>query len=264
MPDRPSDPIALARPLVAEAIGTFALCFIGILSINAGGIGGLVGIAAIPSLATVAFAHGLTIAVMVAALGAVSGGHFNPAVTCGFLVTGRMAPGRAMAYWGAQLVGAILAAWLIAASFGGGDATAPGVPVLNPEVSMAGGVMLEAVGTFFLVLVVFGTAVDSRAPKSVFPFAIGLTIALDIMAVGPLTGGSVNPARYLGPALVTDVFGTFKHFDAWDGGRFPVVYLLGPLIGGALAGLLMHRFFMERAPSPTVAARGGPAPSEER
>ncbi len=112
--------------------------------------------------------------------------------------------------------------------------------------------MLEAVTTFFLVFVVFGTAVDERAPKSAFPFAIGLTITLDIMAIGPLTGAAVNPARAFGPALAS---------GAWDD---QLVYWIGPLIGGAIAAWVMHYALMERAPSPPVAERGGPAPTEER
>jgi len=107
------------------------------------------------------------------------------------------------------------------------------------------------VATFFLVLVVFGTAVDERAPKSVFPFAIGLTIMVGILAIGPITGGALNPARAFGPAIATGVFER-----SW-------VYWVGPLIGGILGGA-MGNFMMVRAPSPEVAEHGGPAPSEKR
>ena len=243
MPDSP------ARSLVAEAIGTFALCFAGILAINAGSIVGRSD--GVVSLATVAFAHGLAIAVMVAALGAVSGAHFNPAVTFGFVATGRMTPVRGALYWAAQIGGALLASLLIAALFGGG-VVADGTPALGAGVTMAQGIALEAVTTFFLVLVVFGTAVDERAPKSVFPMAIGLTVALDIMAIGPITGAAMNPARAFGPALAS---------GAWDD---HLVYWIGPLIGGALGAFVQHAFLMARAPSPEVAEHGGPAPAEKR
>ncbi|HEX2205301.1 MAG TPA: aquaporin [Longimicrobium sp.] len=238
-----------ARALVAEAIGTFALCFVGILAINAGAIAGLGD--GVTSLATVALAHGLVIAVMVAALGAISGAHFNPAVTFGFMVTGRMSPVRGLLYWAAQIGGALVASLLVAALFGA-RRVADGTPALADPVSFGQGVAVEAVATFFLVLVVFGSAVDERAPKSVFPFAIGLTVTLDILAIGPITGAAMNPARALGPALAS---------GAWES---HLVYWVGPLLGGAAAAFLQHAFLMGPAPSPAVAERGGPAPSEKR
>jgi aquaporin TIP len=237
-----------ARALTAEAIGTFALCFVGILAINVDTIGGSDGAA---SLATIAFAHGLTIAVMVAALGALSGAHFNPAVTAGFVATGRMPAATGAMYVGAQLAGAALASLLIAWLFGL-DIVRAGTPAMAPSVRPLGGMVVEVVTTFFLVLVIFGTAVDHRAPKSVFPLAIGLTVALDIMATGPITGAAMNPARALGPALVS---------GAWDNHW---AYWAGPILGGVLAAFLQHRFLMEYAPSVETAAHGGPSPLEER
>lgn len=235
------------RALTAEAIGTFALCFIGILAINVDAISGNDGTA---SLATIAFAHGLTIMVMVAALGHLSGGHFNPAVTAAFVATGRMAPVRGAQYVAAQLLGAVLASLLV--GWFGLEIVAAGTPALAPNVSAAAGAVVEVVTTFFLVLVIFGTAVDHRAPKSVYPFAIGLTVALDIMATGPITGAAMNPARVFGPALVSGAWA-----DHW-------VYWVGPLVGGILAAFLQHGFLMEHAPSPATAEHGGPAPAEER
>lgn len=237
-----------ARALTAEAIGTFALCFIGILSMNLDTIAGTDGTA---SLTTIAFAHGLAIAVMVAALGALSGGHFNPAVTAGFVATGRMTPVRGAQYAAAQVAGAALASLLIAFLFGR-EVVAAGTPAMASNVHPVGGAAVELVTTFFLVLVVFGTAVDARAPRSVFPMAIGLTVAIGIMATGPITGGAMNPARALGPALVG---------GAWSAHW---VYWLGPLLGGVAAAFLQHRFLMVTAPSPETATHGGPAPTEER
>ena len=240
---------AAAQALVAEGIGTFALIFIGVLAISGAGVSGAP--EGIANLASIGLAHGLTIAVMVAALGAVSGGHFNPAVSFGFMVTGRLNPVTGLLYWVAQLVGASVAAFILAATIGA-DAVSGGTPDLGQGVGFGTGVLIEAITTFFLVLVIFGTAVDERAPKSVFPFAIGLTIALDIMAAGPITGAAMNPARTFGPALAS---------GHWTN---HLVYWIGPLIGGALGAFVQHAFLMERAPSPAVAARGGPAPDEER
>ncbi|WP_420126850.1 MIP/aquaporin family protein [Longimicrobium sp.] len=237
-----------SRALTAEAIGTFALCFVGILAINVDAISGGEGAA---SLASIAFAHGLTIMVMVAALGAISGAHFNPAVTIGFVATGRMTAVRGVQYAVAQLAGAVLASLLVAWLFGL-DVVRGGTPAVAPMVKPVGAMVVEVVTTFFLVLVVFGTAVDHRAPRSVFPFAIGLTVALDIMATGPITGAAMNPARALGPALVSGAWA-----NHW-------VYWAGPLLGGVLAAFLQHRFLMEHAPSPATAEHGGPAPAEER
>jgi MIP family channel proteins len=236
------------RALTAEAIGTFALCFIGILAINVDTISGNEGTA---SLTTIAFAHGLTIMVMVAALGAISGAHFNPAVTAGFVATGRMAPVRGAQYAGAQIAGAVLASLLVGWLFGL-DVVRAGTPAVAPLVRSTGAAGVEVVTTFFLVLVIFGSAVDHRAPKSVYPFAIGLTVALDIMATGPITGAAMNPARAFGPALVSGAWA-----NQW-------VYWVGPLVGGILAAFLQHRFLMEHAPSPATAEHGGPAPAEER
>jgi MIP family channel proteins len=238
-----------ARPLVAEAIGTLALCFVGILAITVGKLTDQP--AGVVSLASIALAHGLTIAVMVSALGATSGGHFNPAVTFGFVVTGRMSPVRGAMYWGAQLLGAFVAGAMLVSVFGT-KTVSDGTPALFEGVPMGAGILLEAVATFFLVLVIFGTAVDERAPKSVFPFAIGFTVALDIMAIGPLTGAAMNPARAFGPALAS---------GAWAD---HAVFWVGPLLGAAAAALLQHYFLMGRSPSPAVAERGGPAPEEQR
>jgi aquaporin TIP len=237
------------KPAVAEAVGTFALIFSGVMAISAAAIVGAP--AGTADLASIGLAHGLTIAVMVAALGAISGGHFNPAVTFGFVVTGRMSPATGAVYWVAQLVGASIAGLLLTALFGAGP-VGGGTPDLGNNVSFAAGVVLEAVATFFLVLVVFGTAVDERAPKSVYPLAIGFTVALDIMAIGPLTGGAMNPARAFGPALAS---------GHWAN---QLVYWIGPLIGGAVAAWLHHGLLEERAAPLPIHTRGGPTMDEQR
>lgn len=232
----------------AEAIGTFALIFIGVLSIVGPALGGAP--ESVPSLVSIAFAHGLTIAVMVAALAGVSGGHFNPAVTFGFVATGRMRITTGAFYWTAQLFGGVAAAFLLVGLF---DATAVsrGTPDLGRNVSTFAGIALEALTTFFLVFVIFGTAVDERAPKGVFPLAIGLTIVLDIMAIGPLTGAAMNPARAFGPALAS---------GHWNN---HLVYWIGPLLGGAAGAAVQHSFLMAPSSDSNMQVRGG-LPAQER
>ena len=212
----------LSQKLAAEFIGTFALIFIGVSSIC--GNAGLVGIA---------LAHGLTIAVMVSAMGHISGGHYNPAVTFGALVGGKIKVGDAIAYVVVQLCGAVGGALIAKAIFpaAASEAAMLGTPMLGQGIGIAAGIKMEAILTFFLVLVVYGTAIDPRAPKLGGLF-IGLTITLDILAGGPLTGASMNPARTFGPAVA----GGF-----WDN---HIVYWIGPLVGGALAGLV-YKFLFE-------------------
>ncbi|MSU59753.1 MAG: MIP family channel protein [Pedosphaera sp.] len=219
---------SLIKPCVAEFIGTFALIFVGVFAIKnnapAAGVG----------LLGVALAHGLTIAVMVSATGGISGGHLNPAVTFGLLVGGQIDFRRAVSYWIAQLAGATAAAMLVLKMYGvsGAEIVQNGTPQLASGVSVAHGIVLEAVLTFFLVFVVFGSAVDARAPK-IGGLAIGLTVALDILVGGPLTGAAMNPARTFGPALAGGLWANH------------IVYWAGPMLGGAVAGLIYGRFLIK-------------------
>lgn len=221
---------------VAEAIGTFALVFVGVLAVSNGA-----------TLIGVALGTGLVIAVMVAALGHVSGGHFNPAVTFGFLLSRRIEPAMAAVYWAAQLVGAVVAsvmvAWLVSR-----DAVSIGTPVLSDGVNVLQGILLEAIATFFLVLVVFGTVLDVRAPQTLYPFAIGLTVAAGIVAIQPLTGAAINPVRALGPALVGGEWGAI------------VAWLFGPMLGAALAWAVYEYLL---SPQPAAAALGSAQSGEE-
>jgi MIP family channel proteins len=217
---------SLTKQCVAEFVGTFALIFIGIGAIyNLGGLeknGGLLGIA---------LAHGLAIAVMVSATAGISGGHLNPAVTFGLMLADKIDLKGAIAYWFSQLAGAVAAAWVALVVL---DTTAVfnGTPAIGKDVTLGHAVIIEAVLTFFLVFVVFGSAVDERAPK-IGGLAIGLTVALDILFGGPLTGAAMNPARTFGPALIG---GQWAHH---------YVYWAGPLLGGGLAGLIYGRFLIK-------------------
>jgi MIP family channel proteins len=227
----------LTQKLVAEFIGTFALIFFGAGAIcvdfhlrSTGGLG----------LLAIALAHGLAIAVMVSALGHISGGHFNPAITIGFWVTRRLSTLDSLAYWAAQLAGATAAAFLLKAVIPEDIATNVflGTPELMRDFPRWSGMALEAVTTFFLVLVVFATAVDSRGTfKAIAGFGIGLTITLGILVAGPFTGGALNPARAFGPAVASG------HWLNWG------IYWVGPLAGGFIAGLLYDSLFLRHSDS---------------
>lgn len=217
---------------IAELVGTFALIFVGMGSIVFAAQSGLVGIA---------LAHGLTIAIMASAVGHISGGHFNPAVTFGFLVTRRIAPSLAAVYWAAQLAGATLGALALRAAFPDEANLDGGVPVLNQTIGAGSGLLLEAILTFFLVWVIFATAADpGGAFKSIAGLAIGLTITIDILAAGPLTGAAMNPARALGPELVQNVWSDF-----W-------VYIVGPAVGAAVAALAYDWLYLRADRLPVV------------
>ena len=173
---------------------------------------------------------------MVSALGHISGGHFNPAVTAGFWVTRRIATVSAAGYVLAQLAGGILGAIALTLLFPEGlrEAANLGTPVLGPTIEFADAVGIEIILTFFLVLVFFGTAVDGRS-ANLGGLAIGLTITMDILVAGPLTGAMMNPARALGPALLS---------GEWND---QLVWWIGPIIGGVLAAMLYHYMFSEEA-----------------
>lgn len=229
------------RFAVAEFIGTFTLIFIG-----AGSIIAAHGISD-PSLIGIAIAHGLAIGVMVAAYARVSGAHFNPAVTFGFLLTRRIKPALAGVYWVAQLAGAAVAALLLRELLPSGETEAVnlGVPALGHGVDAAAGATLEGLLTFLLVTVVFATAVDPKgAFRSIAALAIGLTITIDILFGGPFTGAAMNPARAFGPQLVG---------NHWENGW---VWYVGPLVGGAIAAVVYELLYLpgrsEEEPPPVA------------
>ncbi|MBI4236101.1 MAG: MIP family channel protein [Chloroflexi bacterium] len=218
----------LGKQALVEAIATFVLIFIGAGSIVANAAAGTFG----SGLVAVALAHGLAIFTGVAATGHISGGHINPAVTVGFLITRRISVRTAAVYILAQLVGAVVAGLLLRALFAEAVYAQAGVHLgateLGGGVSFATGTLVEAILTFLLVFVVFQTAGHPEGPKAIAPLAIGLTIAMDILAGGPLTGAAMNPARAFGPAVAGGYWGNH------------LVYWIGPIVGGALAALVAH------------------------
>lgn len=233
--------------IIAEAGGTFLFFFIGIGSVAMSdrvlGAGG-----ESPGLIVVALAHGLVLAVLVSALGAVSGAHFNPAVTFGVWIAGHIPTRRAGAYVLAQLIGAVIAAWMLRAIFPVDVSPELGTPQLAAGIGAIEGIAIEAVLTVVLLVAVFGTAIDPRGPK-VGGLAIGLALAAAIMMGGPLTGGALNPARWFGPAGVTGI---------WTDGH---VWIVGPLIGAAVAALAYRFLFLPEAhPARTPATPAPPEP----
>jgi aquaporin Z len=233
MPDR------IAPKLIAEFIGTFAFVFIGAGS--AAVVGDSVGL---PGITAIAFAHGLTIMAFAFGYATVSGGHMNPAVTLGVLTAGAMRIGEAIGYIFSQLLGGIAGALLLRTVLGG-PATGLGTPALAHGVAIgattititpAAGFTIEGLLAFFLVLVVLGAAVAGRA-GSLAPLAIGMTVTLNIIMGGALTGAAFNPARALGPMIATGNFG-----GAW-------LYVPAPIVG-ALVAAGVHTCFERLAGQP--------------
>jgi MIP family channel proteins len=221
-----------AAALIAEAIGTFLFFFVGAGSVVLGDYltahGG-----SSPGLVGVALAHGLALAVLVSALGAVSGGHFNPAVTLAVWIMGKISPMRSTLYVVAQLIGALAAGLALRAVFADSwQASKIGTPALGAGISPMAGIGIEAVLTALLVLTVIGTAVDTRAPK-IGGLAIGLAVAADILVGGPLTGAAMNPARWFGPAVAS---GAYADWYVW---------WIGPAIGAAAAALIYRSALAE-------------------
>jgi MIP family channel proteins len=234
------------RHFVAEFIGTFALVFVGgaaiMIAKDTNSPAGLLGIA---------FAHGLILAVMVSALMRISG-HFNPAVTLGFVVTRRIEIPMAGVYILAQIIGAIVGAYVLKWTFPFAlfEATRGGGQAVALQVTGGQAFLLEFIATFFLVIVVFGTAVDPKAPR-IGGLAIGLVVAADILAIGPLTGGSMNPARSFGPAVASGVF------------EAQMIFWLAPIAGALVAALLYEYLFLRREEEPVSHGVLKPAATEK-
>jgi aquaporin NIP len=214
----------LARSLLAEAIGTFALVF--------AGCGAIMVDAKTHALGHVgvAISFGLVIMVMIYAVGHISGAHFNPAVTLAFATSRHFPALRVPAYWAAQLAGALTAALILRGSLG--DVAHVGATL--PSGSDGQALLWEGVLTFFLMFVIIAVATDTRAVGEAAAVAIGGTVGLDAMFGGPITGASMNPARSLGPAIAAG------HFTSvW-------VYLTAPFLG-AVAAAATYRFLRDEA-----------------
>jgi aquaporin Z len=219
----------LSTSLLAEFIGTFALIFIGA---GAGALG--------VELTGVALAHGLVIVAFAYAFGHISGTHINPAVTLGVWAAGKIDTARALSYVAVQLFGGIVGALALCYVLGGTETGLGATRLARGTITVgpAAGLILELILTFFLVNTVMNAGISGKAtiPSGL---AIGFTLVFCILMGGPLTGASLNPARSLGPAVVTGDF-----TDLW-------IYFVGPILGGILAGLLYKHVFEERKPPST-------------
>jgi aquaporin TIP len=237
----------LMRALIVEFIGPFALVF--------AGVGAIISTGLVPGtgefggdLVAVALAHGLAIGLIITAAGHISGGHLNPAVTAGFWLTRRITTEKAVAYIIAQLLGGLAGAVCLVFTFRDIDRNRVnlGVPAIGANLEWYNALVMETILTFFLVFVIFGAAVDGRATRYIPGLAIGLTISMDIMAGGAVSGAAMNPARYLGPAIVQ--WGDTEWADFW-------IWFVGPVAGAAIAAFLYNDVLMG-AVRPTVPTRG--------
>jgi aquaporin TIP len=213
---------------VAEFVGAFTLIF----------IGGGAGIISHSDIVAIGLANGLAIGIMVSNLGHISGGHFNPAITLGFVVTRRIKLTLAAVYWFSQLLGAVCAAFILRYLFTKlfVKLTAPAPHTTDPKA-----LVLEAIMTVFLVWAVWATAVDPRgAFKSIAGLAIGLTITIDVFVGGPVTGAAMNPARAFGPELAG---------NTWTGWW---IYWVGPIAGALVASLVYEYLYLRPLAPPVV------------
>lgn len=217
-----------AREFVAEFLGTFALTFIGGAAImqtrNVDAGAGLV---------EVALAHGLVYAAMVSALMKISG-NFNPAVSIGLLVTGRISPTQAATFIGGQVTGAIMAALSLKSLFPAAlwEATRGTRQMVSLDVSTGQAFALEAIATAFLMTAVMGTLSDSKGPK-LGGLAVGLVVTVNMLAIAPLTGASMNPARTVGPMIITGVYEGLA------------LYLTAPIVGAVVAALIYRHLMLD-------------------
>ena len=231
---------SLTQKLLAEFFGTFAVVFFAAGALCADQYLRSSGQGSITILG-LALAYGLTVGIMVTAIGHVSGGHLNPAVTVGFWVSRRLSTMQTLLYAIAQLLGAVAAAYaliiIIPDSSWRPEALGSITPALAPDFTRLHGMLLEGVMTFFLVFVFFATMVDVKgAFNKIAGFGVGLAVTMDALFGYPLTHAALNPARAFGPALVT-------HHWSNHG-----VYWVGPLLGGVLASVIYDRVFLVDQP----------------
>ncbi len=215
-----------------EFIGPFALVFLGAGSII---------MTAGENLVAIALAHGLAIGIMVAAAGHISGGVYNPALAVGLAVTRKINIQQTVIFIAVQLLGGVAAALALLVIFPESevDTVNLGVPAVGAAYTVSAAVVAEIIATFFLMWVVFGSAVDKRGANAIAGLVIGLTITADIFAIGAITGAAMNPARWFGPALVE---------GDWTNGW---VWIIGPIVGAAIAAVIYQFVILDTNSSTT-------------
>jgi aquaporin-4 len=250
-------PLGRRAAYAAELIGTFGLVLFIVLVLTVSappplGLGG-------PNFAVVGLVHAFALMLLIAALGGVSGGHFNPAVTVAMLSTRRIGLRDACAYVAMQLAGAVLAVLVVKALMNAsGSAAHFGAPKVTTgrflDGSAVKGMVAEAVGTFFLMWAIMGTVVNPRGDRAWGPFVIGATLGLAVMCIAPLTGAGLNPARAFGPAL----FGGFGPAGDWL-----LAFVVGPVVGAVIAAQLYSALVIarEQRPAEETAVRQAPPPA---
>ncbi len=219
------------KAALAELIATLLFVFIGAGTVVSSG---MLGATDAGRVVAIAIAHGLAIGVMAASTGHLSGGHINPAVTVAQVVTRKIGAAKGVMYVAAQLAGAAIGAFLLAAVIPDAAEKSLGAHALGNGVTVAGGLIIEIVLTFVLVFVIFATAVDGRGPGAIAPLAIGFAVLIIHLIAVPLTGASVNPARSFGPALAAGQWA-----DHW-------IYWVGPILGGSLAAVVYQGVFAKK------------------
>lgn len=220
---------------VAEFIGTFALVFFGSISVtifvavlgSSSPSGALMGIA---------FAHGLILMIMVYAIGSFSGCHINPAITISAMALRKLDVDDGIAYLVAQILGAVTGAWthaLILPEAGARTNFGSVAPNAAIGITPVGAMVVELIITFFLMFSVYAVLYAGKVPAGASGVLIGMTLTADILIAGWLTGGAANPARALGPAIISGEYSTL-----W-------VYFVGPILGALIAGFVYKYFLAE-------------------
>jgi len=222
------------RAWIAELIATFALVFFGPVTVTLSVVVLNQGLTP-AGLIAIALAHGLAITLMIYAIGHVSGGHINPAVTIPMMILRKIDGTNGVMYIVSQLIGAVLAALAHRAVLPQGAKISYALNQPGQGISQGTAFLAEVILTFFLVFVIFGVAVHRKAPPGWAGFAIGMTVALDHFAGVPISGASMNPARTFGPALVA------MNWNAH------AIYWIGPILGGIIAALIYQYVIMSES-----------------
>lgn len=253
------------KAYLAEAIGTFLLVFsiVGAVTLYVGPAKAA-GVA-LPNFAIpfIALAHGFALFIGIQTLGAISGGHFNPAVTIGLLSIKKISPSNAMIYVIAQVVGALVATLVLALVLHDqAQAVNFGAPGLAKGVSTGAGIVLEAIFVFVLVWTIVATAVNPDGPKEWAPAAISTALALGVLLIGQWTGAALNPARAFAPDLTNAIFGKAGSGGFGSFSDFLLVYLIAPIAAGVLGATAYHELYLKRTERGEPRTEP-PAPSEQ-